>query len=301
MPSDARQRLEELAAGLVLGNLETEELQELQQALATQQIATAELAALIQTEARVREDSVDPEIAPPTHLRGRVLAAATRESRSRDRLKSFKKRPKQSLLWPLALGGCVVAGAIALIADNVSLRQQLAQTDRQRVFGEHATRSGGGEGTIGTIASSQLPLALVTTTQQVFDDHLKALERDLGPADYPSNRLDALWEHFRATGVLSSPPSPLAVREAELVGGSPCWFKAVRGVRFNYVLQEDKTVSFYQLSPLAAAELTGKTGPVYVNSADGTNMVFWGEGKVLYAIVGNLPFPTLKQLAAIST
>ena len=299
MHSNARQRFEELVAGLVLGNLDAEELQELQQALITQRIASEDLMASIQVVTQLQADSDRQEVAPPARLRLEILEAATREGRAlRD-----GDRPKQvwrPAFWQLALGGCVAAGIIGLALDNTSLRQQLAQADRQQAFWERAATQTNGREIAETPASSSLPLALVATTEQVFDDHLKALERDLGPADFPSDRLEALWEHFRSVGALSSPPPSLAGKEAELLGGSPCWFKAARGVRFNYVLQEEKTVSFYQLSPLAAAELAGKTGPVYVNSADGTNMVFWGEGKILYAIVGNLPFPTLKQLASTS-
>ncbi|MEO0949543.1 MAG: hypothetical protein AAFY11_15645 [Cyanobacteria bacterium J06641_5] len=39
---------------------------------------------------------------------------------------------------------------------------------------------------------------------------------------------------------------------------------------------------------------------MYVNSAVGTNLMLWSEENVLYAIVGNLPLPELRQLAATS-
>ncbi len=298
MHSDTRRRFEELAAGLVLGNLDAKEFQELQQAMAAQSITTEDLVALIQLENHLQEGSEFQEATPPpAGLRSQILKAAT-TNRTRRGSDDRLKQPRRPSFWPLALGGCAVASAIGLAINNGSLRQQLARAERQQALWEGVATQPSSSDTTAKTASPSLPLALVATTQQVFDDHLAALGRDRGPADFPSNRLDAVWEHFRSAGVLSSPPPSLAVKEAELLGGSPCWFKAAQGVRFNYALQEDKTVSFYQLKPSSAAKLTGKAGPVYVNSADGTNMVLWSDENVLYAIVGSLPFPALQRLAS---
>ncbi|MEO0949082.1 MAG: hypothetical protein AAFY11_13235, partial [Cyanobacteria bacterium J06641_5] len=127
MNSDSRQRFEELVAGLVLGNLAAEELQALQQALTTQRITSKDLIASIQVVAQLQADGDRQEIAPPAHLRLEILAAAAREGRSLD-----ADRLRRSWIpgfWQLALGGCVVAGAIGLAIDNTSLRQQLAQVE----------------------------------------------------------------------------------------------------------------------------------------------------------------------------
>lgn len=294
MHSQDRQRLEELAAGLALGNLEATELQELQQGLATRAISLEDLVALLQTEGVIRVDSESAAVALPGPLRARVLEAATRTE--------LGPLGWGRAFWPAMVGGCLVAGAIvALAADNLFLRRQLAQADRQRALWERVTtaRPDSGKPETAALTAPSLPITLVATTQQVFNDHVRALTRERGPADFLSSRSEAVWQHFRAIGALSSPPPPLTVTQAELLGGSFCQFKATRGIRFSYVLEDRKKVSLYQLSPLPAPETTGQMGPVYVNSADGTNMILWGDGSALYAVVAELPLPVLKRLASI--
>ena len=300
-----RQRLEELVAGLVLGNLEVEELQELQQALATETITARDFISFLRMEQSVRDDGEFLDVAPPDRLRAKVLAAARADCTRADSRRAFANHQVfQQPLWRLALGGCVAIGALALAADNIFLRQQLAQVDRQRELWERVTvqQPNSGESfEVQETSVPSLPIALVATTQHVFNDHLEALARERGPADFLSNRLEAVWEHFRSAGMLSSPPPLLAMTEAKLIGGSSCRFEATQGIRFSYMLENRKPVSVYKLSPLPASDAApaSVTGPVYVNSGDGTNMVLWGDGSALYAVVADLPLPALKRLAAI--
>ncbi len=109
----------ELMAGYVLGNLTSEEAEELQQLLAAHPELGEEMHSLQDVLAAM--PYALPEVQPAAAVRSRILTAAQNQAvpiRRRDRRQSM-------ILW----GGSIAAVlALAMGLDNLNLRQQLATT-----------------------------------------------------------------------------------------------------------------------------------------------------------------------------
>lgn len=120
------ERLEELIAGYVLGNLSPEEAEEFTRLLAENPELNIEVNRL--QEVLELMPYALPQAAPPPSLRSSILEAAETSSLPDLTPKRLKRR---SLPWRKIAGSMAALLAIALSVDNYFLRQQLSVTQAQ--------------------------------------------------------------------------------------------------------------------------------------------------------------------------
>ena len=117
------ERLEELMAGYVLGNLSPEEAEELRQVLTQQPELGTEVAHL--QEVLELMPYALPELAPPQHLREAILEAADVSIKREPTPKEFR------LPWSKIAGSVAALLVLALGLDNYLTRQQLSTVQAQ--------------------------------------------------------------------------------------------------------------------------------------------------------------------------
>jgi mycothiol system anti-sigma-R factor len=130
-------------------------------------------------------------------------------------------------------------------------------------------------------------------------DHLRSVARESGPAEVPSTDPREILAHFR-TQVPPSLPVPLIRHEgARLLGGSFCRLGHTKGIRFTYQVGPGETVSLYQLDRAdQVSSPPSASGRLYIGRPQGPSIVLWGDGRLLYALVGELAEQDLQRLAA---
>ena len=288
------ERLQELAAGYVLGDLSSEE----RQLFKTQLQLHPELA----EDVRHLQDVLGampyglPETPPPAGLRDRILMAAMTEM-SDDSVPQQGavvpfKRPSRPFLWQRWASGVAAVLAAVLLLDNLRLRDQLNYTQAQLQ---------------GQDSSEMLvaPLDAVLVSQwdglnEITEDHLKALTRSEGPMDYNADDLTSIIERFDSQFAFSETNPVIQKQGIQLMGGTLCVFGKIYGMRYTYTTETGQTLSFYQIDTreenLALPDLG--TGKVYVSQPGKPRMVLWAEDDYVYAIVAELPADDLRSLSA---
>ncbi|KPQ37961.1 MAG: Anti-sigma-K factor rskA [Phormidium sp. OSCR] len=288
------ERLQELAAGYVLGDLSSEECQ----LFKTQLQLHPELA----EDVRHLQDVLGampyglPETPPPAGLRDRILMAAMTESSDDSVAQQGAvvpfKRPSQGFHWQRWASGVAAVLAAALLLDNLRLRDQLNYTQAQLQ---------------GQDSSEMLvaPLDAVLVSQwdglnEITEDHLNALTRSEGPMDYNADDLTSIIERFDNQFTFSETNPVIQKPGIELKGGTLCVFGKIYGMRYTYTTETGQTLSFYQIDTreenLALPDLG--TGKVYVSQPGKPRMVLWAEDDYVYAIVAELPANDLRSLSA---
>lgn len=125
------ERLEELMAGYVLGNLTSEEAEELQQQLTEHPQLSTEIDRLQEVLELI--PYALPAVEPPPHLRSAILETASRDrTLFKNRNTSSQKRvSNRPFLWSSVLGSVAAILALAFGLDNYHLRQQITTTQAQ--------------------------------------------------------------------------------------------------------------------------------------------------------------------------
>jgi mycothiol system anti-sigma-R factor len=134
---------------------------------------------------------------------------------------------------------------------------------------------------------------------ELVKDHLHSMAKESGPADIPFTDPHEILAHFRAQ-VPPSLPVPLIIYEgARLLGGSFCRLGHTKGLRFTYQLGQGETVSLYQLDRSGQVPFPQSAlGRLYISRPRGPSIVLWGDGGLLYALVGELGQQDLQRLAS---
>ena len=134
---------------------------------------------------------------------------------------------------------------------------------------------------------------------ELVKDHLRSVAKESGPADVPFTDPHEILAHFR-TQVPPSLPVPLIIYEgARLLGGSFCRLGHTKGIRFTYQVGPGETVSLYQLDRSDQMPFPpSASGRLYISRPQGPGIVLWGDGGLLYALVGELGQQDLQRLAA---
>jgi anti-sigma factor RsiW len=134
---------------------------------------------------------------------------------------------------------------------------------------------------------------------ELVRDHLRSVAKESGPADVPFTDPREILAHFR-TQVPPSMPVPLIMDEgARLLGGSFCRLGHTKGIRFTYQVGPGETVSLYQLDRSDQVPFPpSASGRLYISRSQGPSIVLWGDGGLLYALVGELGQQDLQRLAA---
>ena len=284
------ERIRELIAGYVLGNLSPEEAAEFQQLLAE----NPELATECDRLRSVLElmPYTLPQVQPPPQLRSTILEAATRDANQIvPRLKLLRLR------WSFAVGTVAALLAIALGLDNYRLRQNLTALQAQ-LSQQQSTLADNTSGEM-AIAPEIILANNWDGLSELVEDHIRSVTRSGGPVDVRANELIELTERFQGQVALPSPLPQLVQEGSKLLGGSLCNLAKTRGVRFTYEVGAGQRISFYQLPrPEKSLFPHSGSGRLYISQPEQPGIVIWEDRRFLYAIVAQMPSEQLKQVAS---
>lgn len=301
------ERLQELAAGYVLGNLAPEEAEQFQQLLKSNPELAAEVDSL--QEVLGLMPYALPEAAPPQSVRLSILETAQASAKSTTTTNT-KRSP---WLW----SGMAVSAAALLATviglDNYRLRQQLQLVNAELVQQQQITARLQQPNNLlvslgGSDLSADAPMVISSEVlleknwdgiDKILQDHLRSLLSKRPKVELPSSEPTKILEHFQRQLSFSSDVPSLTQTGSKLLGGSFCKFGKTKGIRFTYQLQEEQTVSFYQLKPSQQPSFPqlGKER-LYVAQQGSPTMLIWGDGQFLYALVAQLSPKELELLAA---
>lgn len=295
-------RFEELAAGYVLGNLDSEEMAEFQQLAVEHPSLWEEVAGL--------QEALDllpfalAESQPQRSVREQMMQSAIQA-------KSVAPAPpnansKTQRPWAKIFGSIAAVTTVALGVQTVHFQQQLAQIQQELAEQKRL---------MATLPSSTAHQAtprnvVITTTdtfvqrnwqgvEQILVDHLKSSKKGLKAVDIPSNQPMELAALLRAQVPMPSAMPVLSEINSKLLGGSICTFGKSKGVRITYDTVQHGQVSFYQIARSQKPDLPQLTPEkLYLAIQDGPGGVFWSDGEFLYAIVSNLSADELKELTS---
>ena len=285
--------LQILAAGYVLGDLNSEETIQFQQLLVVYP-GLSKMVSSLQETLSLLPYGLPPQT-PSGEARSRLLhAASDREKASQTPLSRLSKiTPKwlpsaTRLAVPVALGlgGC----SFWLGYRVVTLQAQLATAEQ---FVEMAMAD---DQTVGPTLTVS-PADTVLREQwpglaQLVQDHRESLGQSQGPVEVATASPETLLAQLPWSQPLSTITSP----QVKLLGGSHCEFGQAKGLRLTYELPAEQTVSLYQI------DLNGDQFPefleTYVTLRDqNVNLVFWREEDRLYALTAEVPLTDLQTLA----
>lgn len=296
-------RFEELAAGYVLGNLDSEEMAEFQQLAIEHPSLWQEVAGLQETLDLLPFALADDQPQPSARAQIMQSAAQTKSSAAPPLTNA---RPNPPLPWRKIFGSIAAVTTVALGVQTVHLQQQLAQV--QQELAEQKSR-------MATLPSSSTnqstPRNVVITTtdtfvqrnwqgvEQILVDHLKSSKKGLKAVDIASNQPVELATLLRAKVPMPSAMPVLSEVSSKLLGGSVCTFGKSKGVRITYDTDQHGQVSFYQIAQSQKPDLPQLTPEkLYLAIQDGPGGVFWSDGEFLYAIVSSLSAEHLKELTS---
>ena len=286
------QEIQELAAGYVLGDLDSDEAKLFQALLAEVPELQAEVATLQEALALMPYELADVEV--DSRVRSRLLTQAEAELASAppvadpsglspSLLPATPQRQRQpsSTRAPWLISG--LAAGLALVCGVVAVRM----SGQVRFLQAQSDPVNDGTEVVQTWAG----------LDDILQDHQKSLTSPDGPVDFVVDRpadVLAQLQGFQTT-VAALPLLPS--EQTQLLGGSNCEFGKIQGLRLTYQLSPDQTISAYQLD-LKDKELPAlSTAQILLQQPDGTSLVLWRDGNYAYALVAALPLPELQALA----
>ncbi|NEQ43259.1 MAG: hypothetical protein F6K00_06740 [Leptolyngbya sp. SIOISBB] len=285
------QEIQELAAGYVLGDLDSDEaelfqallaeLPELGQEVVTLQEALAVMPyglAEVEVDTGVRSQLLTrAEAELQANLTTDPIALGVTEFGKQETTPAKVFQPRSQRRWVMgsvAAGFAIVCGLVA-VRLNGQMRFQQAQSEQ----------------TPDQISVAQTWAGL----DDILQDHQKSLDNPDGPVDFVIRQASDIPSQVPefATTVAALPLLP----QGQLLGASKCQFGETSGLRLTYQLSADQTVSAYQLqvSDQSLPELA--SAMITLQQSDGTGLVLWRDDHHLYALVAALPIPELQALA----
>lgn len=290
------QDIQELAAGYVLGDLDSDEVEVFQTLLAASPELYQDVADLQEALSLMPYGLADVEV--DSAVRSHLLTQAQAEL-SPERSTEFipiplsqpseleRARPRRvpggrRLPWVVS----TVAASLAIVGGLATLRLS-GQVRFLQVQSERMTNPASSHQTSVVHSWSGL--------DDILQDHQTSLNHPDGPVDFVVGRPDDILDLLNGfqTTVAALPLLP----QGRLLGGSNCQFGKTQGVRLTYQLSADQTLSAYQL------DITDQDGPtlqadqVTLQRPDGTGVVLWRDDNYLYALVATLPMAELQTLA----
>ncbi|XWK86259.1 MAG: hypothetical protein U7127_18805 [Phormidium sp.] len=290
------ERIQELTAGYVLGDLSSEEAQEFQQLLAQY----PELATEVDSLREVREMMAYlPEVAPPPQLRNKVLAAAQTADRSKIKQLKISGFRRNNVVT-----GIAALLAIAFGLNNLYLRQQLntAQTQltqQKEVIAKLQETDSSPNSTKLVMASEAFLQKNWNGIDKIFQDHLRSVSQKQGPVDFSSSNPMKIVKNFQNQLTFTSDVPYVSTNEAKLIGGSFCDFGETQGIRFTYKLKGGQMVSFYQIKRadnMSVPQLNRDR--LYIGHKDNPAILIWDDERFFYVLIAPLSKQELEQLAA---
>ncbi|NEQ55209.1 MAG: hypothetical protein F6K11_34660, partial [Leptolyngbya sp. SIO3F4] len=261
------QEIQELAAGYVLGDLNSSEAEEFQALLNQLPELQAEVIAL--QEALALMPYGLEEIQPEGELRSQILSAAQAELSSPQPIVLQTNRFRPRLPWSMstvAAALAIVCGVTTLYLGNQvrGLRLQYAQTDLLQQSTVNQTWSG---------------------LNQLLQDHHQSMTNPSGPVDFVVRQPDEILSRLRGFQTTMAALPLLPTKQGMLLGGSNCQLGNAQGLRLTYQLPMEKTVSAYQLIVADEEFPEFQSAQLMLLQPDGTGVVLWRDENYLYALV----------------
>ncbi|MGK7878058.1 MAG: hypothetical protein AB4426_33555 [Xenococcaceae cyanobacterium] len=284
------ERIQELIAGYVLGNLSPEEAEEFQQLL-TDNPELARESDRLQSVLELMPYALT-QIAPPQQLRSAILENATNnDNQNVHRIKPFRLR------WGSVVGTLAALLAIALGLDNYRLRHNLITVQAQ-LSQQQSTFTDNTSGKM-AITSEVILANNWDGLSELVEDHIRSVTRSSGPVDVQLTEPTQLAKRFQPQVTLPSPLPQFVQEGSKLLGGSLCELDKTKGVRFTYEIGSGQTISFYQLPrPEKPSFPHSGSGHLYISQPQEPGIVFWEDERFLYAIVARMTPEQLKELAS---
>lgn len=150
-------------------------------------------------------------------------------------------------------------------------------------------------------AQSESPSQEISVAQtwagldDILQDHQKSLGDPDGPVDFVVNQVSDI--PAQVTGFSTTVAALPLLPRGQLIGASNCQFGKTPGLRLTYQLSSDQTVSAYQLAVTDQSLPALPSAQITLQQPDGTGLVLWRDDHYLYALAATLPVPELQALA----
>lgn len=290
------ERWQELAAGYVLGDLDSAEAEQFQQLIASHPELRIQVESLQETLTMIPLVLLEPE--PPARLKENILKAASKDINIKNQQQNKSVQWRKNIFTLLA-----ALGAIALGVNNYFLRQQLnlAQTQLEQKLDSSPQRfKPGNELATGLFFASESFLNNNWDgLNQLLRDHLHSLTSKSGSVEITSANAHKIVRHFQSQSFVSDRVPWLTDKTVQLLGGSFCQFSKTQGIRFTYQLDNGETASLYQLKYLQQPSFPQlKENLLYISTLSQPNILIWSERNFFYALVAPLSPHELEKLAA---
>ena len=291
-------KLQELAAGYVLGNLDPEELQEFQE-LSAKYPAQEQLVLEMQDLMNELPFSLAPQ-SPPNVVRDRLFAEVTEPdlSQTQSISRRHSKQPFFIAVLTLLLG--LFGGYSLMLRQNLQIAQQQLDVQTEELAQLKALIPAAQEATLQIKTSPKLLEANWNGISLVLEDHLRAKKKGASAVEIQAEDHPELFQKLQENNFSLPQPTPsLALKDLAFLGGSICKFDKTMGVRIMYENTSRQPISFYQLKrattpdfPLAISE------QLLIQNSQGPNLMIWGNETYLFAIVADLTSSQLEELSA---
>ena len=286
-----------LAAGYVLGDLNSEEMVLYQQLLKDHPELSHAVVSLQETLSMLPYGL--PQQQPNSQVRSRLLARAKAQLNStnapRPRVSAGKRRQISRVARIAASVAIILGGLNVWLSYRViTLQARLASAERfvEMAIASDFTAHDG----VSVPALTVSPAGPLLTQQwsglsQLVQDHLRSLRRSQGPVDVVESNPETLLTQFS----FSEQKPMLVSPQAKLLGGSRCQFGDAQGLRLTYQLPAEQTVSLYQIN------LKGDQFPEFLETyitlkQQHVNLILWRQENYLYALAAALPLTDLQTL-----
>lgn len=277
------EEIQELAAGYVLGDLDSAEAEEFRALLVEVPELQAEVAAL-QEALAMMPYGLEEEL-PDGGLRSQILSAAQTTVSTHPTIALKAKRFRPQLPWVMSSAASIIALVCGLTALHLNHQVQHLQTQKpQPKLAAAPTQPG--------ITQAWSGLS------QLLQDHQKSLANPQGPVDFIIRQPDDIPSLLKGFPTTVAALPLLPTQQGMLLGGSNCHLGNNPGLRLTYQLPQDTTVSAYQLV-LAEEDAFPQfqSAHLTLQQPDGTSIVLWRDDAYLYALVAELPTAELQSLA----
>ena len=294
-------KVEELLAGYALGNLDSEELEKLENLL----LQHPELLEQREELCSVLElipyglDSIEP----PKHLGEKILHSAREKTQRNSNILPRKNKfafgfPRLS--FPFAISGALASITIILGLNNYQLRTNLnlAQNQLHQQQVELAQKNS----VISNYLNISQEVVIANNWSGLSDlalDHQKFVTHPGKTVDFSSNEAKKIANHFQPEFQADFKIPELKAEDAKLLGGSLCNLAKTKAVRYTYTISSGETVSFYQLerSEKFLFPHVG-SGKVKINQPQQPGIVMWEDDNFIYALVAESHGIKLDEIAS---
>jgi len=257
-----RDRIKQLLADYILGNLSQEEIIEFKK-------ITSENSKLIEESEVLRSLSQlmpqnPPQAEPPPHLKATTLENAS----DRDESLSWG-----SIFANLALVVCTIVLAI----ENHRLQQNVNAIQEQLVIKENKPWQG---------------------ISELIVNHFNSLDSLISPVKNESNSPKKSVENLGNKIVLPEKLLKFKPDNLYFIDANLSEIESTTGIRFSYQTNRGNIISFYQLNRDKTSFFPNlNSGYIYITKLDEYNLVLWASDTIIYAIVADLSIEELQELA----